>query len=161
MLLAFLTITAIAKTQTLPDYESIKLEVKSDYNENANNAALQAANHLLGTPLEKDDIARLRSAQYLIKWMTGSPDYTFALDEQATRFTKKNSDLLILYMAAMSKYVLENKTDAADAVKVKINSLKLIAQYAKDPKNKVKQTSELKKLIEADEKGELNAYLKL
>lgn len=147
--------------QTLPNYDAIKLEKKEDFNEMANDAALKASNFLLSTPLEKDNLDRLKSVQYVIKWMSGSPDYTFSLDEQATKFAKKNNDLLGVYMAAMTKYVLENKADAKDQNKIKLNAVKLIIAYAKDEKNKVKLNSELKKVIEADEKGRLAEYLKM
>jgi hypothetical protein len=93
--------------------------------------------------------------------MQGTPDYNFTLDEQTTKFAKKNDDLLALYMAAMVKYVLENKEDSKDQNKIKLNSVKLILSYARDPKNNVKINKELKNLIEADSKGQLAAYLKL
>jgi len=147
--------------QSLPDFDAIKLDKKEDFNLTADNAALQAADFLLSTPLEKDNINRLKSLQYIIKWMSGTPDYSFTLDEQATKFAKKNDDLLGLYMAAMTKYVLENKADSKDQNKIKLNAVKLIIAYARDEKNKVKINSELKKAIEADEKGQLSEYLNI
>jgi hypothetical protein len=147
--------------QTLPDLDAIKLEKKEDFNSTADNAALQASDFLLSTPMEKNNIDRLKSLQYIIKWMSGTPDYNFTLDEQATKFAKKNDDLLGLYMAAMTKYVLENKADSKDQNKIKLNAVKLIVAYAKDEKNKVKISSELKKVIEADGKGQLSEYLKI
>ncbi|MBL7851379.1 MAG: hypothetical protein JNN04_10795, partial [Cyclobacteriaceae bacterium] len=95
------------------------------------------------------------------KWMSGTPYYSFTLDEQATKFAKKSDDLLGLYMAAMTKYVLENKADSKDQDKIKFNAVKLIIEYAKDDKNNVKINSELKKAIEADNKGQLSEYLKI
>lgn len=74
---------------------------------------------------------------------------------------KKNDDLLALYMAAMTKHVLENKADSKDQNKIKLNAVKLIVAYAKDEKNKVKLNAELKKAIEADQKGQLKEYLKI
>lgn len=150
-----------AFAQSLPDFDAIKLEKKEDFNQTSDNAALQASNFLLSTPMEKDNIDRLRSLAYVIKWMSGTPDYMFALDEQATKFAKKNDDLLGLYMAAMAKFVLENKSDAKDQNKIKLSAMKLIIAYAKDEKNKVKLNSELKKAMEADEKGQLGEYLKI
>ncbi len=146
--------------QTLPDFDGIPLEKKEDFNATADNAALQAANFLLNTPLEKNNLDRLKSMQYVIKWMSGTPDFSFTLDAQATKFAKKNDDLLGLYMAAMTKFVLENKADSKDQNKIKLNAIKLIIAYAKEEKNKVKINGELKKLIEADEKGQLGEYLK-
>jgi hypothetical protein len=148
-------------SQTLPDFESIRLERKEDFNSTADSAALQSANFLLSTPLEKDNIDRLKSIQYIIKWMSGTPDYSFSLDEQATKLAKKNNDLLGLYMAAMTKYVLENKADSKDQNKIKLNAVKLLIAYAKDKTNNVKINSELKKAIAADEKGQLSEYLKI
>ena len=147
--------------QNLPDFDAIKLEAKEDYNSTANDAALQASNFLLSTPLDDKNIDRLKSIQYIIKWMTGTPDYSFTLDEQATKFAKKNDEFLGLYMAAMTKYVLENKEDSKDQNKIKLNAVKLIIAYVKDTKNNVKINSELKKAIEADDKGQLSAYLKI
>lgn len=147
--------------QTLPDFGSIKLDAKEDFNMAADDAALKASSFLLSTPLDPKDIDRINSIQYIIKWMSGTPDYNFTLDEQATKFAKKNNDLLSLYMAAMTKYVLENKESAADQNKIKLNAVKIIIEYAKDPKNNVKINSELKKAIQADDKGELSEYLKI
>jgi hypothetical protein len=159
LLLGFLFNCSFA--QSLPALEGIRLEKKEDFNSTADNAALQASDFLLSTPLDKNNVDRLKSLQYVIKWMSGTPHYTFSLDEQATKFAKKNDDLLGLYMAAMTKYVLENKADARDQNKIKLNAVKLIVAYARDERNKVKIGSELKKVMEADDKGQLSEYLKI
>lgn len=148
-------------SQNVPNYSSIKLETKEDYNQAANDAAHQAANYILSTPVDKHNMNRLQSIVYLLKWMTGSPDYSFAIDEEITKLAKKNDDLMAVYMAAMAKYVLENKTESTNANKVKLNAVKLVVDFSKDTRNNVKQTSELKKLIEADNNGKLAEYLKI
>jgi hypothetical protein len=159
--LLFGLVSSVTFAQTIPDFDAIKLNKKEDFNATADDAALQASNFLLSTPLEKDNLDRLKSLQYIIKWMSGTPDYMFELDEQATKFAKKNEELLGLYMAAMTKYVLENKADSKDQSKIKLNAVKSIVAYAKDEKNKVKINGELKKAIEADANGQLSAYLKI
>lgn len=152
---------AISNAQSLPDFNSFDLKTKADYTPTVTDAVSKAANYLLSTPIEKDNMPRLKCAAFLIKWMTGTPDYTFTIDEQAAKFAKKNDEFLIIYMAALTKAALDNKADAADAKKLKLASCKLIAEYAKNPDNKVKLNSELKKLIEAEENGTLATYLKL
>lgn len=159
--LLFGLLSHISFAQNLPDFDAIKLDKKEDFNSVADDAALQASNFLFSTPLKKDNIDRLKSLQYIIKWMSGTPDYNFSLDEQATKFAKKNDDLLGLYMAAMTKYILQNKPDSKDQNKIKFNAVKIIITYAKDENNKVKINSELKKVIEADDKGQLSEYLKI
>ncbi len=147
--------------QNLPNYDAIKLEVKEDYNTTANDAALQAANFILSTPVDENNMDRLKSMQYIFKWMSGSPDYNFEVGEPATKFSKRNDYFLGIYMAAMTKYVLENKDDAKNQNKIKLNAVKSVIEYAKIPANNVKLNSELKKAIEADAKGELSTYLKI
>jgi len=159
--LVFGLLSNLSFAQTLPDFDAIKLDKKEDFDSTADIAALQAANFLLSTPVEKSNIDRLRSVQYIIRWMSGTPDYSFTLDDQATKFAKKNDDLLGLYMAAMAKYVLENKADSKDQNKIKLNTVKMIIAYATDEKNKVKINSELKRAIEADRNGQLSEYLKI
>jgi hypothetical protein len=152
-------LSPVAFAQSLPDFDAIKLEKKEDFNPAADNAALQAANYLLSTPLDKNSVNRLRAVQYVLKWMSGTPNYTFDIDERAAKFTKKDTDLLGLYLAAMTKFVLEDKASAKDQNKIKLNALKSVAAYAKDKANKVKLNSELKKIIAADEQGTLAEYL--
>ena len=159
--LAFGLAVSFSFSQDLPDFDAIRLEKAGDYNAKANDAALQAAEFLLSTPLDPDNLDRLKSMQYMITWMSGTPDYSFTLDEHATKFTKNNDDFLGLYLAAMTKFMLENKDDAADENKVKLNAMKLVIAYAKDKNNKVKVNGELKKAIEAEDKGKLAEYLKM
>lgn len=154
-------LTNLSFTQSLPDFEAIKLEQKEDFNPISDNAALQASNFLLSTPFDKNNIDRIKALRFTLRWMSGTPDYKFTFDKQATKFAKRNHHLLGLYIAAMTKFVLENETDSKDQDKIKLNALKLVLEYVKDEKNKVRINSELKKAIEADNKGKLSEYLKL
>jgi hypothetical protein len=145
-------------SQQLPDYNSVKMEQKSDYIE-ADKVALVAADYILNTPFVKNDLNRLRSLQFLIKWMGGSPDFMFTMDEVATKISKGNDDLLALYMVAMSKFALENREAAANAKKMKVESIKIVLAYCEKETNHLKMNKELKKLSEANKKGELESSL--
>lgn len=67
------------------------------------------ANYLFDNPANKEELNRLYAIQYIMKWMTGTPDYKFELGKREIELTKGNSDLLGLYMAAITKVVLEIK----------------------------------------------------
>lgn len=155
--IASLTFNLISYSQTLPDFSSIKLDAKSDYDKNANDAALTAANYLLNNPIDKENMSRLNCAQYMIRWMTGTPDYTFTLE--AGKIFKKNDDLLIVYMAALTKFCMENKLNGKEGDQVRLGAHKLLAAFCKKENNNVKQTSEIKKLISAYENNTLEEYL--
>ena len=145
-------------SQSLPDYDNVKMEQKSDYKE-ADKVALIAANYLFSTPYEKNDLSRLRSLKFIIKWMSGSPDFSFSLDGVATKISKGNDDLLGQYMAAMSKFALENREAASDEKKMKLNAIKLLLAYCEVERNNMKMSKELRKLSEANKKGELERAL--
>lgn len=144
--------------QNLPDFEQISLEQGSEYKP-AEPAVLQAANHILSTPMAKDDLNRARSLQFLLRWMTGTPDYTFSLGGNISKAAKDNPDLLGVYMAAMAKYVLENKDMAKDEKKVNLEAMKIMLAYCEDSKNNVKINKTLKKMIEANKEGNLESML--
>ncbi|HEY1112821.1 MAG TPA: hypothetical protein VGE66_04650 [Chitinophagaceae bacterium] len=152
---AFFVSSLIGSAQPSPDYTSIKLEAKEDYTADVDKAALQAARLLLSTPGNDRDVSRLAAAQFLIRWMSGTPTYTFTLDERAGKFAK--DDLLIVYMAAMVKYSLEHPADSKMEKVVQLNAVKGLLDYCRQ--FEVKMTGELKRLNAANEKGELEKYL--
>jgi hypothetical protein len=154
----FLFSYSFSYSQDLPKFDEIKLEQSADY-QAADPFALKASTFLLSTPFEKNNVDRLKSLQFIIKWMSGTPDYSFTLDNVASKIIKGNDDLLGLYMACMTKYCLENKSSAKDGKLVKLNSIKLLLNYCENPANNLKMTKQLKKLSEDNQKGELKKDL--
>ena len=145
LIVAATLLVIVARSQRLPDVSSIKLDKKEDFNATANDAALQASSYLLTTPIEKNNADRDLAGAYLLKWMKGTPDFYFSLDEDAAELAERDNALFIIFMAAMTKYVLQNPSDASDIKKVKLNSVKILIEYAKDPKNNA--NADLKKTI--------------
>ncbi len=155
----FLWATNISFSQSLPNFDEIKLKSDADFNKVANDAALMASNYLLSTPMDLDNFDRVRSLKYIADWMTGTPDYTFEIDEQVAKFVNKNQDLFGLYMTAMTKYVLENKSASNNQNEIKLNAVRIMLKYSSDPKNNVKITKEMKNAIKAEKKGKLEEFL--
>ncbi len=145
-------------SQELPDYDEIPLKKQSDYYK-ADSFVLIASNFLLSTPYAANNKDRLNSEAFIVKWMSGTPDYSFTLGKTAIDITKKNTHLLGIYMACMAKYCIENKIDGKDDKEVTLNAVKLLLTYCEDPDNNIKMTKELKKLSEANKKGELEKEL--
>lgn len=157
LILAVATCCVDANAQSLPDVSQIKLETKEDYNATADSAALKSANYLLSMPYQKDDIKRLKSLQYLVKWMTGTPKYQFDLDESAGAFLGE-SDNLGMYMAALVRVKIM-QPEIKDSKKVGLEATKQVLRYMQEPKNQVKIDKKVKALIEADGKCELEQTL--
>lgn len=146
-------------SQTLPDFESIKLKKKGDYKA-AEPSVTQAVNYVLSTPFVKEERNRVNATAFIIKWMSGTPHYTFTLDEKVVgNLLEENPDLMGLYMACMIKYSFENKDAASQEKNVTLNALKLLLTYCDDKKNNIKMTEQLKKLSDANKKGSLEKEL--
>ena len=163
LFLASVAIVASSLVVYSQDYSSLKdivLKDTSDYPK-AEGKVLECASYLLSTPLDDNNINRKYAIQLIIRWMTGTPAYTFGIDQSITQISKSNASILLLYMACMSKYALENKENSKDPKEMKYNSMLLLISYVEDSNHKVKIDGELKKLIQAKKQDKLKQYLKI
>jgi hypothetical protein len=144
-------------TNAQNSYSEIKLEAKEDY-KLAEPAVLKASNYLFTSKYDKDDLERLYAIEFIMRWMSGTPDFTFELDEKFSKPFVHETDLLGLYMSALAKYAIEHKEQAKDSKKLRLNAVKMVVEYSNKASNNLKQTGELKKLATALKKGELEKY---
>lgn len=145
--------------QLQPNYQKIKLKTAEDFTNEANDAALEAANYILSTPINENDTERLLASAYLIKWMQGTPDYTFELHSTVLKSTHKQSGLLIVYMAALAKVVLDTSIESSSKEDINLQSARLLIHYAQNKKNKVKVNADFKKMMAAEKENNLLEYL--
>ena len=138
-------------------YNDIKLEEARDY-KLAESSVLKAANYLFATKYDKEDLERLYAIEFIMKWMGGTPDFTFEVDENFTKPFLTETDLLGLYMSAIAKFALEHKAQANDTKAINVGAAKMVVNYSSKPSNNLKQTGELKKMATALKKGELEKY---
>jgi hypothetical protein len=142
---------------TQSSYSEVKLEVKEDY-QLAESVVLKASNYLLTTKYDKEDLERLYAIEFIMKWMGGTPDFSFELDEKFTKPFIQETDLLGLYMGALAKYAIEHKNEGANPNIINLNAVKMVINYSNKAANNLKQTGELKKIAAALKKGELEKY---
>ena len=148
-----LSVTALAQSP----YSTVKLETPGDY-KLAEPAVLKATNYLFTSKYDKDDLERLYAIEFIMKWMGGTPDFNFEISEKFTNPFMADTDLLGLYMGAVARYALENRTQSKEPEKVNLNAAKMVINYSSKPANNLKQTGELKKMAAALKKGELEKY---
>ena len=146
--------------QDYSNLEKVQLKGNEDYAKNEV-LVLECSGYLLNSPLEAldSDINRLRALQFIMRWMEGTPDYMFGLDESISKVINSESKLLGIYMACMTKFVLENKEKSSDQKEIKYNSFLTLIAYCEDQDKGVKLNKELKKLIKARNDGTLREYL--
>jgi len=162
ILLCYLT-TFIFFATMAQDYsglESIALDDKEDCTKNEK-LVLECSDYILNSPADviMNDLNHLNAMQFIMRWMEGTPDYMFTLDEKIVKATKSETALLSVYMAAMCKFELENKAKSEDEDEVKYNSFLIFINYCEDPAMNVKQNKAIKELIKARNENTLKEYL--
>ncbi|GAB4094345.1 hypothetical protein [Flaviaesturariibacter terrae] len=158
VLLSGILLASSLQAQHSAEYASVKLEVKSDYNESANGLAKTAASYVLSTPINDKDLEYLHALQYLMRWMSGTPDYHFNIDATASKIEDARKGMLGVYLAAMTRFCLDHPAQKDDEAAVKLATVRAVLAYCQE--QSIKPKGELKKLADAEAKGKLEAYLK-
>lgn len=155
----FLLLLGIGYTyaQDLPNLKHIKLN-KAAHFRNAEATTVKVIDYLFQTPIDRANKSRREAGRFLIDWMNGTPDYTFYLEEKETNFFNTDSDLTLMYMASMTKFMLENKS-IKDQKAIVLGSMGLLLPYLNKQENKKSWSKELWELNDANQKGKLEAYL--
>jgi hypothetical protein len=120
-------------------------------------AVINTINWLENTPINKETDKRKQLYSKFLAWLTNSPTVTVDVDAKTAPFTKKNPDLLFIFMGGWTKYTLQNNY-SKDAVKCNVAGIKSsIKVYQMG--NGLKKDKEMEKIIEIDSKNELDAWV--
>lgn len=158
LLLATLAFVFCVASNAQSAYTQIKLDAQKDY-KSAEKDVLKAANYLFSTKYDEDDLERLYATEFVMKWMAGTPDYTFEINEKFSKAFAEDPELLNLYMSALAKLAIEKSDKAKDTRYLGLNAVKMVLDYTGKTTNNLRQTTELKKMSAALKKGELEKYL--
>lgn len=152
----------LTQAQDYSKLDKIVLKDKSDYAKHEK-LILECSDFLLSSSIDKfeNEGPQRQAMRFIIRWMEGTPDFTFGLDETISKVSKSNSNLLGLYMASMCKFALENKEKAVDEKEMKFQSYLFLIKYCENPAMNVKHNKPIKELIKANKDNNLKEYLKL
>ena len=139
------------------DYNKIKLVEPSDF-EFAESSVLNAANHILSLPISVNDSQSTREKQFIFDWISRTPNFTFPFD-RIHKITKDDGNLYLIYIACLAKFRIEHEENSATPNEVMFGSAKLFLEYCTNPNSKIKLTKRLRKLLEADKRGQLEKVL--
>lgn len=122
---------------------------------------LNAVNWLENTPFNEQKESRVMVNAFVLEYLTNSPDVSVALDACAIRIAEKDAELLPIYMGNYARLAFESAVNKEDQTACITVALKAVIQFYKNniKKGLIKNYSILQ-LIEADEKGHLNNWIK-
>jgi hypothetical protein len=109
------------------------------------------------SPINEDE--ELHKLQYalLMAWLTDSPTVTLSLEGYVMDYTKKNSELLIVFMGGWARYSLQNEY-ATDAIQCNLAGIQSMIKVYKT--GKLKKDKKMEELVALESKGELETWLK-
>lgn len=153
----FILLQATAFAQQPSQYDNILLNTPAEYRK-AEPRVILAADYVYSSSIDKDNLHRTNAISFIMKWMSGTPDFSFIPDKSIIKITNNDNELLGVYFACLAKYALE-KGKGVDREELKINSYRLLAVYCENPENNYKPRGEIKNLIEAKNQNKLKEYL--
>ncbi len=109
------------------------------------------------TPMDENEEMHKFQYSLLIQWMTNSPTVTLELNAYVMDYTKKNSDLLVVFMCGWTKYALQNEY-TKDEVPCNLAGLQSMIKVYKT--GKLKKDKKMDELVAMDTEGKLEAWVK-
>ena len=155
LLLMLLAVNSFS--QNTSQYDNILLNTAADYRKAEPMVSL-AADYVYTTPIDKENINRKNAIAFILRWMQGTSDYSFAVDESMRKITNDDRELIGLYAACITGYALQ-KGKGVDRDELKLNSYRMLAIYCENPANNYKPRGEMKKMIDAKNQNKLKEYL--
>jgi len=144
-------------SQKTSQYDYIPLKSAADYRK-AEPQVILAADYVYSTPIDKENINRQNAISFVMKWMAGTSDYSFGMDETITKISNSENEILGIYFTCLAKYAL-SKGKGVDREEAKYNAYVMMADYCENPANNFRMRGEVKKMVEAKKQGKLKEFL--
>lgn len=146
------------KSQNFEVPKDYVLEAKDDYSKYEKDI-IACANWMENSPLDKDVAKRKDVNTFFMKWLTGTPTVSVSISaDLVVKYTEKNPDLLMIFMAGWTRYSLENNY-SKDQQNGYFEGYKSIINVYKKGFG-IKKDKNLEKLIKIYDKGELENWIK-
>ena len=112
---------------------------------------------LENTPFNQEQDKRKQLNATFIAWLTNAPTVTLEINADVLTFTKKNPDLLVIFMGGWTRYALQNNY-SKDITAGTIAGIRSAVKVYKT--GLFKKDKELQSLVDLEEKGELENWVK-
>lgn len=154
--IAFLFFTGSAYCQNFEVPQNYQFKEAADYAKYEKDI-IAAAKWLVETPLNEQSEKRREVSAFVVGWINGSPTVNVELNPTIFDFDKKNSGMMVIYMASCARYVLENNYSKDMRAKQKAALHDMISVY-KSGKG-IKKDRKMEKLMKSEQQGQLDEWL--
>lgn len=132
------------------------LKVAADYTA-LEKDVISAAKWLTTTALDEQVQKRKEVSAFVVSWINGSPTVNVELNASIIDFDKKNEGMLVIFMAACARYVLENNYSKDMRAKHRAALRDMMSVYKSGAG--IKKDKKMEKLIKRDEEGKIDEWL--
>ena len=146
LLLVLLLLATQSTAQNFGSLSRYEFEAAEDYQKNEPKV-VECVDFLFKTPADRATESRLIAVQYILKWMEGTPEFSFAIDEKSIELTKDHQELFGLYLAALSKLAIENEGEPYSDLQLHLKAQDMLVDYCSDKSNNIKPSKAIKKLL--------------
>ncbi|MGZ3753174.1 MAG: hypothetical protein ACXVAU_17960, partial [Mucilaginibacter sp.] len=133
------------------------LKAKEDYPKYEEDV-IKTVDWLQQTPWTEQADKRKEANAFFVAWITGSPNVSISIGSPLIKFTEKNSQLLIAFMGAYTKYALQHKSDL-DKDLANATALRALMDKYTSEQDHVKDNA-VEKLIKVEKDGKLADWIK-
>lgn len=144
-------------SQELPNLKNVKLNKKLHFKD-AEPIVLKVTDYLFQTPVDRLNKSRNKAGEFLISWMDGTPYYTFSLQEKEIHFFQTDTELMLMYMASLAKFTLENRS-VTDHKEIVSGAYSLLVPYLDKQETKKTWSNHLWQLVDAFKTNKSKQFL--
>ncbi|WP_321518185.1 hypothetical protein [uncultured Bacteroides sp.] len=112
-------------------FSRIQFNCSVDYS-NAENMVLNCVEYLTSKSLDITNINSGHAETFLLRWMNGTPDYSFSMNQTVCKIMESNISLLSIYIAFLAKYMIENKNKLKNENEICNEVTSSLLEYCKD-----------------------------
>jgi len=103
----------------------------------------------LGQALEANELGKVQCLQFIMRWMEGTPDYTFGIGPDFVDFCGKDLNLSGVYMAALTSAAVSEKFEDKSSEQLSANAREIFLDYCADPAHGVKPNKAVKNALKS------------
>lgn len=142
----FLIYCSILNAQNYQNLEFIKLSEQKDYIA-VETKVLDCSNFIINNPTYVDKEGRLNAISFLKRWVEGTHHHSFTENAYFLKFSKEKFEISSVYYAAYAKAVITSKPDNNSIEDINAIAIQTLLDYCTNPKNRIKLTNGIKKLL--------------
>ena len=155
LILTSISVGLFAQNFEVPEnYKLVEAEDYAPYEKDV----IKCFDWLMATPVNEQVGKRKKANEFLLKWLSGSPNVHLEIKLEIVSFMQTSPDLLFIFMGGWAKYSLESK-DFNNKQAGSLAGLNSVIEYYTKNKAFIPKDKNVEKYLKMKNKGKLKEYV--